>query len=136
MPEFDAGVILGDIVRGLTKFAESTKVIGDPIEAAGKIIVPAVVVRVGFGAGGGSGTKKGEEADEVEVGGGSGGGGGVMLTPVFLIVDDEGERLLTVPKAATAGGSMIDTIKDIVDSIAEGRQEKKAEEEEEAREES
>ncbi len=38
MSEFDAGVILGDIVAGLTKFAESTKVIGDPIEAAGKVL--------------------------------------------------------------------------------------------------
>lgn len=137
MPEFDPGVILGNIVEGLTKFSQSIQVIGDPIEAAGKMIIPAVVVRVGFGAGGGSGAGPAEEGQEGQEGGGGGGGGGaVMLTPVFLIVDSEGERMLTVPSVASSAGSMIQTIKDIVDNIAQRRKEKEAEEDEQAQEES
>ncbi len=130
MPGFDTGAILGDIMAGLSKFSESIKVIADPIEAAGKMIIPAVVVRVGFGAGGGTDATASNEGEKGQEGGG-GGGGGVMLTPVFLIVDNEGERLLTVPSTASSAGSMIDTIKGIVESIGQSRREKKAEENEE-----
>lgn len=136
MPGFDAGVILGDIVEGLTKFSQSIKVIADPIEAADKVIIPAVVVRVGFGAGGGTGAKVGEEGEKGEEGGGGGGGGAVILTPVFLIVDSEGERLLTVPSAASSAGSVVDTIKDIVAGIGQRRKDNQAEDDEEAQEES
>ena len=55
---FDVGQTVAGIVDGLVKVSESVKVIGEPIEAAGKVIIPAVVVRVGFGAGGGSGISK------------------------------------------------------------------------------
>ncbi len=136
MPDFDAGVILGDIVEGLTKFSESIKVIADPIEAANKMIIPAVVVRVGFGAGGGTGARVGDEGEKGEEGGGGGGGGAVLLTPVFLIVDDEGERLLTVPSAASSATSIVDTIKGVVESIAGSHREEEAEEDEAAQAES
>jgi uncharacterized spore protein YtfJ len=98
---FDVGQTVAGIVDGLVKVSESVKVIGEPIEAAGKVIIPAVVVRVAFGAGGGSGISKSSEEDEgTDEGGGGGGGGGVTLMPVFLVVDAEGERLITVPSTA------------------------------------
>ena len=99
MADFDAEAVLTQISAGLTKFSESVKVIGEPIEAAGKVVIPAVVARTGFGAGGG------------------GGGGAVMMTPVFLIVDAEGERLLTVPNVPPCLSSAVDSIKSVMDSL-------------------
>jgi uncharacterized spore protein YtfJ len=110
MENFDAGHVLSQISAGLTKFSESVQVIGEPIEAAGKVIIPAVVARTAFGAGGGF-------RKEGEGGNGGGGGGGVMLSPVFLIVDAEGERLVTVPGGGCGVSSLVDTIKNAVESF-------------------
>ena len=109
MSEFDVGETVGDIVGGLVKVVESVKVIGEPIEAAGKVIIPAVLTRVGFGAGGGSGTapahaqEEGEEEGGAASGSGGGGGGGLMLTPIFLVV----ERGRAAHHRARCGGHRI-----------------------------
>ena len=122
---FDVGQTVAGIVDGLVKVSESVKVIGEPIEAAGKVIIPAVVVRVAFGAGGGSGiTKSGEEEEGTEDGGG-GGGGGVTLMPVFLVVDAQGERLITVPSAAA---TVLGKAKDALDRVLPRRDQESDEE--------
>lgn len=114
MAEFDAGSFMKDIVNGLTTLTQSVNVIGQPVEMAGKVIVPAVVAKIGFGAGGGSGKSNDEEANE---GSGGGGGGGAVMTPVFLIVDDDGERLLTVPGPLDRASTVFDKAKDALDRI-------------------
>ncbi len=127
MADFDAGAVLGQITDSLTKATESVKVIGEPIEAAGKIVIPAVVARIGFGAGGGFDRgKSGEQAEGAS--GGGGGGGGLVLTPVFLIVDAEGERILTVPTTAGSVSGIVDKVKQVVDQVrAKGQEEAKEE---------
>lgn len=130
MPGFEVGTILGGIVEGLSKFSESVQVIGEPIQAGEKLIIPAVVARVGFGAGGGSGSKPSEGEEKAEEGGGGGGGGALQLTPVFLIVDEQGERLLTVPSTVDSAAAVVDKIKGTVERIFSPRGEKPAEEEE------
>jgi uncharacterized spore protein YtfJ len=117
MADFDASTVLGQIAEGLTKFSESVKVIGDPVEAAGKIVIPAVVARVGFGAGGGFGHPRcGEEG----TGGGGGGGGAITMTPVFLIVDAAGERILTVPDGVSAVSGIVEKVKEVVSQVRAG----------------
>ena len=112
MSELQVGSILAGIAEGLTKLSETVRVVGEPVQAGDKIIIPAVVARAGFGAGGGSGQQEGAKSE----GGGGGGGGGLMLTPVFLIVDAEGERLITVP--STPGiSSVVDKIKQVAESF-------------------
>jgi uncharacterized spore protein YtfJ len=96
MPDFDAGTVLGQIAEALTKFSDSVKVIGDPVEAAGKIVIPAVVARVGFGAGGGF---------------------AITMTPVFLIVDAAGERILTVPDGVSAVSGIVDKVKEAISQV-------------------
>lgn len=125
MPNFDPGTVLGQIADSLTKVSESVKVIGEPVEAAGKIVIPAVVARIGFGAGGGfEEGKSGEQAEGAS--GGGGGGGGLTLTPVFLIVDAEGERILTVPTTAGSVSGLVDKVKQVVDQVrAKGKEEAK-----------
>lgn len=114
MADFDAGSFMKDIVNGLTTLTQSVKVIGQPVEMAGKVIVPAVVAKIGFGAGGGSGKSADEEANE---GSGGGGGGGAVMTPVFLIVDEDGERLLTVPGPLDRASTVFEKAKDALDRI-------------------
>jgi hypothetical protein len=43
--------------------------------------------------------------------------GDIMLSPVFLIVDAEDERLLTVPNIPSSVTSVVDTIKGAVESF-------------------
>ncbi len=119
---FDFGAVMGNVVDGLMKSTEGINVIGEPVTAGNKIIIPAVVARIGFGAAGGSGVSDDDEGDATERGSGGGGGGGVMLTPVFLIVDDDGERLLTVPGAAQSACSVVESVKGTLDRVLPRKQ--------------
>lgn len=130
MREFDPAVVLEQVSGSLTKFSESLNVIGEPIQVGEKIVIPAVVARAGFGAGGGSGMyPPKEEGGPAPGGSGGGGGGGVLLTPIFLVVDSEGERLLTVPGAADVATTAVEKIKETVTGIFSRREKKEAEEE-------
>jgi uncharacterized spore protein YtfJ len=129
MREFDPSVVLEQVSGSLTKFSESLKVIGEPIQVGEKVVIPAVVARAGFGAGGGSGTAPAKEGQPAPSGSGGGGGGGLLLTPIFLVVDSEGERLLTVPGAATVATTAVEKIKDTVTSIFSRGKKKEPEEE-------
>lgn len=116
MSEFDVGSFMKDVVSGLATLTESVKVIGEPVTIEGKVIIPAVVARVGFGAGGGAGSSSEEgEEGEAQEGAGGGGGGGAVMTPVFLVVDDDGERLLTVPGPFGQACSVIEHAKSALD---------------------
>jgi uncharacterized spore protein YtfJ len=93
------------------------QVIGEPVNIEGKVIIPAVVARVGFGAGGGGGTSPAEDEAERAEGSGGGGGGAAVMTPVFLIVDDDGERLLTVPGPFGQACSIVEKAKSALDRV-------------------
>ena len=108
MAPFDPNEMVGTLMGGVAKFGESVEIIRSPIEVGNKVIIPAVVARLGVGAGGGSG-KRGHGSDEV--GSGGGGGGGMTLTPVFLVVDAQGERLVTVPNSLASASDILDTVK-------------------------
>jgi len=118
MADFDIGSFMKDIVSGLATLNESVQVIGQPVEVGGKVVIPAVVTRMGFGAGGGAGTSACEESEGAEESGsGGGGGGGVTMTPVFLVVDDDGERLLTVGGPFERACSAIEHAKNVLDRV-------------------
>jgi len=117
MAEFDIASFMKDVVTGLATITESVQVIGEAVEAQGKVIIPAVVARVAFGAGGGSGTGPSDTEGERGEGTGGGGGGGAVLTPVFLVVDEQGERLHTVPGPLGIASSIIERAKNTVDRI-------------------
>lgn len=130
MSEFDAGEAVDQVSGSLTRFAESLNVIGEPIQVGEKVVIPAVVARAGFGAGGGSGAGPTKDGEPVAKGSGGGGGGGLMLTPIFLVVDAEGERLLTIPGAADVATAAVDKVKDTVTSFFTRGKKEEAEEEE------
>jgi len=114
MSEFDVSGFMKDVVGGLMTVTDSVKIIGEPVTIGDKVVIPAVVAKVGFGAGGGSGKSADEGPQE---GSGGGGGGGVTMTPVFLIVDGDGERLMTVPGPFDAASSMFEKAKGALDRV-------------------
>jgi uncharacterized spore protein YtfJ len=117
MADFDIGGFMKDVVSGLATLTETVQVIGQPVEVGGKIVIPAVVTRMAFGAGGGGGSTPADQPGERESGSGGGGGGGVQMTPVFLVVDDEGERLLTVSGPLDRACSMLEKAKEALDRV-------------------
>jgi len=107
MAPFDPNEMVGTLMCVVAKFGESVEIIRGAIEVGNKVIIPAVVARLGVGAGGGSGKRPGSN----EEGSGGGGGGGMTLTPVFLVVDAQGERLVTVPNSLASASDILDTVK-------------------------
>ncbi|MBI1823283.1 MAG: hypothetical protein HY200_04120 [Nitrospirae bacterium] len=125
MAGFDTNEILGTLMTGIAKVAETVQIIREPIETNGKMIIPAIVAKVALGAGGGSGKRMGGGGEE---GMGNGGGGGMTLTPVFLVIDEKGERLVTVPDAlSAASGQVIHKIKEMAESFFSGKSQQKEE---------
>jgi len=117
MSEFDVGGFMKDVIGGLMTVTDSVKIIGEPVTVGDKVVIPAVVAKVAFGAGGGSGSGGSDEEGAQSQGSGGGGGGGVCMTPVFLIVDGDGERLMTVPGPFDAASSMFEKAKSALDQV-------------------
>lgn len=77
----------------IEKLLSSKRVVGDPIEVQGRVVIPLVSLGFGFGAGGGTGKgtgpARGDRAPAGEgTGGGTGGGGGVRPVGVIVIEKD------------------------------------------------
>ena len=86
--------ILKGVVGELREIAKSETVIGKPVTVGDKTVIPVVKISVGFGAGGGQG-----EDDKARAGFGGGGGGGAKIEPAaFIIMDEDGVKLLPVGK--------------------------------------
>ena len=91
-----------EIVENLTKTTleeiekvlTARTVVGEPITAEGKTLIPLISIGFGFGAGGGSG--KGEAKQKGE-GSGGGTGGGAWVKPIaVIIIDKEGVRVESI----------------------------------------
>jgi uncharacterized spore protein YtfJ len=120
----------------LEKIATTKTVIGDPITAAGKTIIPVSKVSMGFGGGGGEGKK------ENESGYGGGGGAGAKIEPVaFIMISEEEAKIFRISEKNDVGSilsSLPDVLPDLVDKIkgitGKGKKEEKSEEKQEGKE--
>lgn len=127
MADFDAVEMVSTLMSGVAKLGETVQLIREPITAGDKIVIPAVVAKLAVGAGGGSGRREGAATDgHPRVGGGGGGGGGITLSPVFLIVDAAGERLVTVPDAVGSATSVLEKLTEVAGSVMASRRAKHA----------
>lgn len=91
--------VLKGVVGELKEIATSEAVIGKAITVGNRTVIPVVKISVGFGAGGGQGEKSSEGQ-----GFGGGGGGGAKIQPIaFIILDDDGPKLLPVSKGKWEG---------------------------------
>ncbi|MDQ1274609.1 MAG: hypothetical protein QG610_181 [Euryarchaeota archaeon] len=101
------------IANELEKIATTKTVVGDPITAAGKTIIPVSKLTMGFGGGGGEGKK------EHESGYGGGGGAGAKIEPVaFIMISEDEARIFRISEKSDAG-SIFSSIQDVMPDIVE-----------------
>ncbi|ABE52470.1 GerW family sporulation protein [Methanococcoides burtonii] len=102
--------VMKEVTSELERLVSAKTVVGEPVIAGDKTILPITKVSFGFGSGGGEGSKGGSES-----GFGGGGGGGAKIEPVaFLVISDEGVRLMTL-----AGNSDLGKLLDAVPGVYE-----------------
>lgn len=99
----------------LEKVATTKTVVGEPITAAGKTIIPVSKISMGFGAGGGEGKK------ETESGYGGGGGAGAKIEPVaFIMLSEDEARIFRISEKNDVGsilGSLQEVVPDLLEKI-------------------
>lgn len=116
--------ILQAVVGNLKEMAKSENIIGKPIQAGDKMVLPIMTISVGFGAGGGQG-----EAGENRGGFGGGGGGGLKIEPAaFIIVDKDGASILPAKHGTWEG--IINAIPGVIEKASKLRDSMKGNKEE------
>ena len=102
-----------EIAGELERIASTKTVVGDPITAADKTIIPISKISMGFGAGGGEGKR------EKESGYGGGGGAGAKIEPIaFIVVSKEDTRIFRVSEKSDVG-KFLEAVPEIVPEIME-----------------
>lgn len=100
-----------EIACELERIANTRTVVGEPITAAGKTIIPISKISMGFGAGGGEGKKDNES------GFGGGGGAGAKIEPVaFIMISTEEAKIFRISERDDAG-SILNIIPELVPDI-------------------
>jgi len=117
--------LLKATIGEMERLLASKTIIGEPITAGGKTVIPLLSVGAGFGAGAGAG--KGDE------GASGGAGGGLGMKPVaVIIIEEESVRVEPVEKRP---GSLIEQLADKIPSLIkkeiDEREERKVKEAEE-----
>ena len=116
--------IIKEVTGELERLVTTKTVIGEPVQTAGKTIIPVTKVSFGFGSGGGEG-----KSDKGETGFGGGGGAGAKIEPIaFIVVSEDEARLLTI-SGKTDLGKIIESVPEVIDKIisVKGKMEKKEE---------
>ena len=104
-----------EIASELEKIATTKTVVGDPITAAGKTIIPVSKITMGFGAGGGSGEGK----KEGESGYSGGGGAGAKIEPVaFIMLSEDDAKIFRISEKGDVG-SILSSLQEVVPDILE-----------------
>ncbi len=86
--------LLQGIIGELKVIAKSETIVGDPVTAGDRTVIPVSRISVGFGAGGGQDTKS-ENTSRY----GGGGGGGAIIDPIaFLVLEKDKVSLLATQK--------------------------------------
>ncbi|KKG16193.1 sporulation protein [Methanosarcina sp. 2.H.T.1A.6] len=102
-----------EIAGELEKIATTKTVVGDPITAAGKTIIPVSKLTMGFGAGGGEGKKDNES------GYGGGGGAGAKIEPVaFIMLSEDDAKIFRISEKSDVG-SILNSLQEVVPDILE-----------------
>ncbi len=115
--------LMKEVVTQLEKMITTRTIVGEPITAAGKTVIPISKVSFGFGSGGGEG-KRGEEG-----GFGGGGGGGAKIEPVaFLVISEEEVKLVGMKGKGLDIEKIMESVPELVDKVKSLKGKKKPEE--------
>ncbi|WP_440946053.1 GerW family sporulation protein [Methanosarcina sp. T3] len=102
-----------EIAGELERIATTKTVVGDPITAAGKTIIPVSKLTMGFGGGGGEGKK------ENESGYGGGGGAGAKIEPVaFIMLSEDDAKIFRISEKNDVG-TILSSLQEVVPDILE-----------------
>ena len=92
----------------------SRTVVGEPIKTDTHTVIPVSRVTFGFGGGGGEGIEKNARSS------GQGVGGGWSIEPVaFVIVGEDGAKLMTIGDKESLAGRLMDLAPTVVDTVKE-----------------
>ena len=115
--------LMKEVVTQLEKMITTRTIVGEPITAAGKTVIPISKVSFGFGSAGGEG-KRGEEG-----GFGGGGGGGAKIEPVaFLVISEEEVKLVGMKGKGLDIEKIIESVPELVEKVKSLKGKKKPEE--------
>ncbi|WP_087971923.1 GerW family sporulation protein [Oceanobacillus rekensis] len=107
-------------MENLQKMVEVNTIIGDPVKSPdGSLIIPVSKLGFGFAAGGSefnSNQSQGDSNATLPFGGGS--GGGVSITPVaFLIVSEQGIKMVHLDQNTHLYEKMIDFAPQVIEKV-------------------
>nr|QNO47089.1 hypothetical protein ONOHIMFI_00015 [Methanosarcinales archaeon ANME-2c ERB4] len=115
--------LMKEVVTQLEKMITTKTIVGEPITAAGKTVIPISKVSFGFGSAGGEG-KRGEEG-----GFGGGGGGGAKIEPVaFLVISEEEVELVGMKGKGLDIEKIIETVPELLEKVKSLKGKKKPKE--------
>lgn len=102
-------------LENIKEMIDVNTIVGDAVEAPdGSVILP--VSKVGFGFAAGGSEFESSDASHVPFGGGS--GGGISIQPVaFLVVNNEGVRLLSLDNSTHLYERALDLAPQVLDKI-------------------
>ncbi len=102
-------------LENIKEMIDVNTIVGDPVESPdGSVILPVSKVGFGFAAGG----SEFENADESHVPFGGGSGGGISIQPVaFLVVNNNGIRLLSLDNSTHLYERMLDLAPQVLEKI-------------------
>ena len=109
---------IAELIKNTLKEAQelmtSKTVVGEPIRTDTHTVIPVSKVMFGFGGGGSEGNEKGK------VGNGQGVVGGWSIEPVaFVVVGDDGAKLMTIGDKESLTGKLMDLAPSVIESVKE-----------------
>jgi sporulation protein YtfJ len=104
--------LLQGIIGELKVIAKSETVVGQPVQAGDRTVIPITRISVGFGAGGGEDTQDGKGPRF-----GGGGGGGAVIDPVAFLVLDKDKVSLVTAKQKGVFDKVIEAAPDVLAAI-------------------
>ncbi|PAV30147.1 sporulation protein YtfJ [Virgibacillus profundi] len=120
MEEHPIQGLMTTAMENLKDMIEVNTIIGDPVESPdGSVIIPVSKLGFGFAAGGSefnAGSSQGDSEATLPFGGGS--GGGVSITPVaFLIVSEQGIKMVHLDQSTHIYEKMLDFAPQVVEKV-------------------
>ena len=106
---------IAELIKNTLKEAQelmtSKTVVGEPIRTDTHTVIPVSKVMFGFGGGG---------SEKGKVGNGQGVGGGWSIEPVaFVVVGDDGAKLMTIGDKESLTGKLMDLAPSVIESVKE-----------------
>lgn len=110
--------LVSSALENIRDMVDVNTIIGEPIEAAGKTIIPISKVSFGFGAGGSEFAPKKEQSTKDQAANqqtenlfGGGSGAGVSIQPVgFLVISCDDVKMIAASQIDSSMEKLVDTI--------------------------